>query len=763
MGEELKPGERIGNYRIIETVGKGGMGYVYKARQISMDRIVALKVLHLRTEKMDPQLRNRFVNEARTAGKLNHENIIPVHDVSREGEVFFFSMDYIEGESVGDLLDHRGRLEVRYALAIARGVLKALIAASKLGIIHRDIKPDNIIIARDGVTKLADLGLAKQADLDKGGHITQDGVVMGTPHYMSPEQAQGRDLDSRTDIYSLGATLFHMLTGRTPFLARNSLGILSEVVKNRFPRPADVHPAIPDRVSALVIKMMAGDPAFRYATPEEVLAEIAAIERSIAAHPLSTALIPLRRRWRLAVVLSVLAIAAAMGAGFLFRPYLRPAPPVPVVPVPAVHVSEPAGPPAPVVPVAPVRSTAAPFLEGVREDAGDGRVRLIYNFELPGELADWYAENWWRQRRLREEARLILTRLQDRTDIERLAAIRARYLAPPPAWRVEGGGLANVRPDDIEGCVHAATLSGDVEVTFLAEVRLGTQPAVVIGLFDDAAGNGVSINLGEFSLVEHNMLVVTRDGVRERVEPIPLPVPLAAATVYAGRIVRAGDQVRFWFSAGTAIDPAAPPLVETRVPDQSAGHLVLWSNRVVVKFHAVTVTTVLHPLDRAGWTVRSGAWTAADPVPVLSGRAGAPARLAFRGPAAGHTFRFTGLPPSGPDAMQVFSLDVPPGTGIPPPALVFGLVAGSVRVQTAPSDLPDPDAPPARILAELGPPGAGELDLELACTAAETVCTVNGVVLHRLPQYADAAVGLLTTGPVDPARLTVGPAEGAAR
>ncbi len=273
--QSLPNGSMLGGYQILERVGKGGMGEVYRARQVSMDRVVALKVLSAALAAKDPGFAERFVAEARAAGRLNHPNLVGVHDVGSapapegvdaSGELQYFSMEFVEGETVKDLLEREGHLEPPLIARIMLGMAEALIYAHGQGLIHRDIKPDNIMVTAQGAVKLADLGLATDPESTAIG----DGKVMGTPLYMSPEQARAQALDGRSDIYSLGATLYHCLTGRTPYSGESARAIMRAHVHESVPDPADVRPEIPDGWRRLCIRMMAKDPADRPAGASEL-------------------------------------------------------------------------------------------------------------------------------------------------------------------------------------------------------------------------------------------------------------------------------------------------------------------------------------------------------------------------------------------------------------------------------------------------------------------------------------------------------------
>jgi serine/threonine-protein kinase len=274
MAQLLQPKQKLAGYEILELVGKGGMGEVYRARQISMERIVALKILAPRLAKQDPSFARRFVEEARAAGRLNNPNIIAVHDVGKapmpgdpDSELDYFSMEFVDGESVKDVIERQGGCPLSLVGQVMLGMSEALVYAEAQGIVHRDIKPDNIMLTNGGVVKLADLGLALQLGGEEG-LIEKDekgrGKVMGTPLYMSPEQARALPVDSRSDQYSLGATLYHMLTGKPPYRGENAKAIMKSHVFDPVPDPKAINPDVPEPWRQLSMKLMAKNPEERF-------------------------------------------------------------------------------------------------------------------------------------------------------------------------------------------------------------------------------------------------------------------------------------------------------------------------------------------------------------------------------------------------------------------------------------------------------------------------------------------------------------------
>lgn len=254
---------RIPGFEILERVGAGGMGSVWKARQVSLDRIVAIKILYT-SMTQDPADVERFRAEAQTAAKLKHPGIIQVYDAGFEDGLYFFVMEYVDGYSVGDWMRRKGVLGERDALIVAESVAQALSYAwDKAGIIHCDVKPDNLMIDADGSVKVADLGLARMLDSVRGEAGSED--VLGTPAYMSPEQTQGlARLDFRADVYSLGATLYHLLTGRMLFQGFPIDQTMEMQVTHADADPLELNPKLSPAVCWLLETMLAKDPEHRH-------------------------------------------------------------------------------------------------------------------------------------------------------------------------------------------------------------------------------------------------------------------------------------------------------------------------------------------------------------------------------------------------------------------------------------------------------------------------------------------------------------------
>lgn len=252
----------IGRYKIIEELGKGGMGVVYKAEERESKEIVALKILPPELT-IDPIFITRFKREADSIRQLDHPNIVKLYEVGEEGTTYFMAMEFVDGGSLHDLLHKEGKIELQRALKIALQVADALAYAHEKGIIHRDIKPTNIMLTKKREVKLTDFGVAKRIGKTQ---VTTTGTIIGTPEYMSPEQTEGKFVDRRSDIYSLGAVLYEMLTGRVPFKGDTPMEVLRKQ-KFSLPEPARLlNPDIPSRVDTILNCMLEKEPSRRYSS-----------------------------------------------------------------------------------------------------------------------------------------------------------------------------------------------------------------------------------------------------------------------------------------------------------------------------------------------------------------------------------------------------------------------------------------------------------------------------------------------------------------
>jgi serine/threonine protein kinase len=267
-------GQTLGGYKIAEKIGSGGMGTVYRAEQLSMGRNVALKVLYQKYYT-DETFVKRFIREARSAGGLNHANIVRVYDVGHEKGFYFMSQEFVQGRSVHQMLVKEGRLEPELALDVVIQTARALEHAQKRSIIHRDVKPENIIVDEEGHIKLADLGLAKKIGITQDAAVTLEGQIMGTPQYMSPEQViDSSTVDHRSDIYSLGASFYFMVTGRKPFEGKSAMEAMVAVIHDDITFTREQLTFVPKQIVKVIDKMTAKNPDRRYQTATELLKEL---------------------------------------------------------------------------------------------------------------------------------------------------------------------------------------------------------------------------------------------------------------------------------------------------------------------------------------------------------------------------------------------------------------------------------------------------------------------------------------------------------
>ena len=271
--ESERSSQRIPGYRIIRKLGAGAMATVYLASQLSLDRMVAIKVLP-RKYSDNADFIARFQKEGRAAAKLNDPNIVAAYDVGNSGEHHYFVMEYVDGETVYDRIAANKRFDEREAISVARQVASALRHAHERGFIHRDIKPKNLMMTRDGVVKLADLGLARALS-DKEAAEAEAGRAFGTPFYISPEQIRGKvDIGPQADIYGLGATLYHMITGSVPFTGKNPSEVMHRHLKDPLVAPDEINPSISSGLAQVVEMMMAKDPGDRYRNAAELIEDL---------------------------------------------------------------------------------------------------------------------------------------------------------------------------------------------------------------------------------------------------------------------------------------------------------------------------------------------------------------------------------------------------------------------------------------------------------------------------------------------------------
>jgi serine/threonine protein kinase len=274
--QAVPPPRQIPGYQLLGRLGAGAMATVYKARQLSLDRVVAVKILPKKFCQR-PEFVARFYAEGRAAAKLNHPNIVAALDVGRHGETHYFVMEYVEGHTVHERIVREGPYAETEALAIGIQIATALDHAHHAGLIHRDVKPKNILIAKAGVAKLADMGLARAVS-DREAAEAEAGRAFGTPYYISPEQIRAdRNIDSRADIYGLGATLYHMVTGKPPFEGPDVATILRKHLREPLVPPDHVNLELTNGMSEIIELCLAKNPAHRYATTADLIEDLQAV------------------------------------------------------------------------------------------------------------------------------------------------------------------------------------------------------------------------------------------------------------------------------------------------------------------------------------------------------------------------------------------------------------------------------------------------------------------------------------------------------
>ena len=256
-------GTDISGCEVLQKVAEGGMGAVYRARHKALNRIVCVKILSpaLANDKKAVEL---FLSEARAVAELDHPNIVNVYNVGKERGYYFIVMSFIEGQTLSAMLKRRKVLPVNLVLDLFDGILKGLSVAHEKGIIHRDIKPSNILINEEMHPKIVDFGIAKKVDKDKG--TTKTTELAGTAYFIAPEQALGRDLDTRADLYSIGASMYYVLTGQFPYNGKNTIDIIQKHINDPIPDPSKIRKDLPPWLSLAIQKLMSKDPAKRFQT-----------------------------------------------------------------------------------------------------------------------------------------------------------------------------------------------------------------------------------------------------------------------------------------------------------------------------------------------------------------------------------------------------------------------------------------------------------------------------------------------------------------
>ena len=273
--KELIPKE-IGNYKITGRLGKGGMGDIYRAIQKSLDRVVALKVLSPQMGRSS-EFSERFVIEAKAISRLEHHNVVSIYEYGEENEMKYFAMQFVDGEDLGQRIAKSKSLPFEVIIDYAKQICRGLRYAHEQKIVHRDIKPQNILLDKSSVCKLSDFGIAK---IFEQSNLTMTGMAVGTPEYMSPEQAEGLDLDEQTDIYSLGVVIYEMITKRPPFTGNNPIAIAYKQVHELPLPPSAFRKDVPKRLELIVMKALKKNRLDRYKTVEGMLKDLDTVDLS---------------------------------------------------------------------------------------------------------------------------------------------------------------------------------------------------------------------------------------------------------------------------------------------------------------------------------------------------------------------------------------------------------------------------------------------------------------------------------------------------
>ncbi|HLK17644.1 MAG TPA: serine/threonine-protein kinase, partial [Bryobacteraceae bacterium] len=386
-------GTTVLQYQLLEKLGSGGMGDVYKAQDTRLNRFVAIKVLPAKMSS-DPERRRRFVQEAQAASALNHPNIITIYDIVSEGDAQFMVMEFVSGATLHDAITAAG-LPVPQVLQYGAQMADALAAAHAAGIVHRDLKPSNVMITKSGLVKILDFGLAKLTDLNPSGEntelgpLTQEGAILGTVSYMSPEQAEGKPVDARSDIFSFGSVLYEMVSGRRAFDGGSSISTLSSVLRDDVKPFADVAPETPPLLEAIISRCLAKDPNSRWQSMKEIEKALTSLKRTLDASGFDDA-----------TVRAPLGPPASSPSALTATVTTRPTPPSTPPPPPIS-----AAPPTPAPP--PIPTSAPPIPAGVAQSPAaptKSNLGLALGLLAVMLLAIGAAGGWWWWTNLRKPA-----------------------------------------------------------------------------------------------------------------------------------------------------------------------------------------------------------------------------------------------------------------------------------------------------------------------------------------------------------------------
>ena len=270
---------QLGRYEVVGELGQGAMGVVYKAKDPLIDRVVAIKTINLSlAQEEKEEYEGRFYQEAKAAGRLSHPNIVTIYDVGKSGDIAYIAMEFLEGRELRDILNEGESIPLDQVLSIVAQIAQGLAYAHDKGVVHRDVKPSNVMVGRDGHAKITDFGIARMAS---SAVRTQTGIVLGSPKYMSPEQVMGRHTDQRSDIFSLGVMLYEMLTGQAPFVGENVNAIMYQTLNATPAPPGTMNPIVPDMLNFIAAKALAKGLEDRYQSATDFANDLLACRNTL--------------------------------------------------------------------------------------------------------------------------------------------------------------------------------------------------------------------------------------------------------------------------------------------------------------------------------------------------------------------------------------------------------------------------------------------------------------------------------------------------
>jgi serine/threonine protein kinase len=576
-------GTTVLQYQLLEKLGSGGMGDVYKAQDTRLNRFVAIKVLPAKMST-DPERRRRFVQEAQAASALNHPNIITIYDIVSEGDAQFMVMEFVSGNTLHDSITANG-LPVPQVLQYGAQMADALAAAHAAGIVHRDLKPSNVMITRSGLVKVLDFGLAKLTDLNPTGDeqandlgpLTQEGAILGTVSYMSPEQAEGKPVDARSDIFSFGSVLYEMISGRRAFDGGSSISTLSSVLRDDVKPFADVAPDTPPLLEAIISRCLPKDPNSRWQSMKEVEKALTSLKRTLDSSVFDDATVR-----AVPLVTASAAPPASQTATVTTRPVPPPLPPIPASP----PVS--GAPAAPIAAAAPEAATGSSTSSSSKMNLLLGLVAVM--FAAVAAAGGWW---WWTNRHPATAQPVTQTPASEATTPAPAAPAEIPPLAPVPAEPAASSAnilnnasildlvRANTPAADIVKKIRSSKTDFNVSKEEISRLKQAGVPAIVIQAMRNPTGAPASPT-GSTQVAE----VPPLPPVNAEAPPteVPKPAPRRPAVALAPVTVSDALPFRIVLTADVPSDaPEGQPLRFT-----VADGLQVDNNTVIAKGATVT-------------------------------------------------------------------------------------------------------------------------------------------------------------------------------